>query len=228
MKKIICLLAFAFTPLAIYAQSDDYTERPSIGFNTGPTFSNIRGNEAAEKNSYAFNFMAGISFEHPVSRQFSVLANVNYERKTFKQDIRFENPNNFDPIVNDPAFRTGEITLKGTFHYITVPVDIRYYIGESKKVFINAGPFASVFIDDTYTVDGDKTTEGDGEANFKRIDFGVNLGLGTKFAITQTQALSVELRHNYGLGDISDMKEISNDKVKTNSFNLIVNWSFQL
>ncbi|QEE48506.1 PorT family protein [Flavobacterium alkalisoli] len=227
MKNLLFLLCFTFISTTVKAQSDDI-ERPSVGFNVGPTLSNIRGNEAADKNKYAFNFMAGVSFEHPVSRQFSILANINYERKTFKQDIVFDGfQGNFDPIV-DPAFQTGEITFRGTLHYITIPLDIRYYIGESKKIFINAGPYASVFIDDSYTLDGDKTTDGDSEANFKTMDFGINLGIGTKFALSQTQALSVELRHNYGLTDISDMKHINENKVKTNAFNLIVNWSFQL
>lgn len=224
MKKY--LLLAALVPFAVYGQKSSYSERPSIGINLGPTFSNIRGNDVAEQNDYAFNFLAGVSFEHPLSNKLAVLAAVNYERKTFKQDVYIET-GDFDPIF-DPAFNSGEVTIKGTFHYITIPLDIRYYIGEKKRFFINAGPYAGFFIDDTYTVDGDKAEDGDKTTEFKTMDFGINLGIGTRFTIEQKQRIGVEIRHNYGFSNISDMEDLSDDKVKTNAFNLIVNWSFEL
>ena len=76
-------------------------------------------------------------------------------------------------------------------------------------------------------VDGDKVNEDSNEI-FKKVDFGWSLGIGKKFKINEKNKLSVELRDNLGLQNISDVPVQGNGTVKTNSFNLILGYEFNL
>jgi hypothetical protein len=106
-------------------------------------------------------------------------------------------------------------------------LNLKYYVDPQKRFYVNGGPFIGVFLDSHSKVEGEKTNE---TANglFKTLDFGCNLGIGTNFKINQKNSLNLELRHNYGLSNISDVKVVNNGTVKTNSFNLIANWQFDM
>ncbi|MDR6966748.1 hypothetical protein J2X31_000746 [Flavobacterium arsenatis] len=217
MKKYLLLLLLVGS--VAFAQ-----EKPKFGVNLGGTYANIRGNEAADKNKYDLNFLVGISVEVPLNERFSFVGNVNYERKTFKNTITAPIfiDENFDPIMN-----SRNVDVKVRLEYITLPLNLKYYFDSQKKVYINGGPFLGVFLDSTSKVEGEKTNE-DANGLFKSLDFGANLGVGTNFKINEKNSLNLELRHNYGLSNISDVRVVGDGSVKTNSFNLIANWQFGL
>lgn len=215
MKNYLLLLLFACS--AVFAQ-----ENTKFGVNFGGTFSNIRGNEIAEKNKYDLNFLIGGSIEVPLNDKFSLLGNINYERKTFKNTIRNVDFEDFDPIVS-----SRNLEIKVRLEYITIPLNLKYYIDTKKKFYINGGPFIGFFLNTNTKVEGRNTSE-EGNDLFKTLDFGANLGVGKNFKINSKNSLNLELRHNYGLSNISDVPIVSGGTVKTNSFNLIANWQFDL
>jgi len=215
MKKYLLLLLLAGS--ATFAQN-----KPKFGVNVGGTYANIRGNKVADSNKYDLNFLVGISFEVPLSERFSFVGNVNYERKTFKNTISNNFSEDFDPIVN-----SSKLDIKVRLEYITLPLNLKYYVDTQKRFYVNGGPFVGVFLDSHSKVEGEKTNE-DANGLFKTLDFGCNLGVGTNFKINQKNSLNLELRHNYGLSNISDVKVVNNGTVKTNSFNLIANWQFDM
>lgn len=213
MKKYLLFLVFVSS--IAFSQ-----EKPKFGVNFGGTFSNIRGNEIAERNKYDFNFLIGGSIEVPLNDKFSFLGNINYERKTFKNTIRNTDFEDFDPIVN-----SRNLKVKLRLEYITIPLNLKYYIDSQKKFYVNGGPFVGFFLNSNSKVEGRNTNE-DGNGLFKTLDFGANLGVGTNFKINSKNSLNLELRHNYGLSNISDVPVNGDGSVKTNSFNLIANWQF--
>lgn len=215
MKKYLLLLLLAGS--ATFAQ-----EKPKFGVNFGGTFSNIRGNEVAETNKYDLNFLIGGSIEVPLNEKLSFLGNINYERKTFKNTITTINFEDFDPIIN-----SSKVKVKLRLEYITIPLNLKYYIDTQKKFYVNGGPFVGFFLNSNTKAEGKNTGE-DGNDLFKTLDFGANLGIGTSFKITEKNSLNLEIRHNYGLTNISAVKVNDNGTVKTNSFNLIANWQFDL
>ena len=207
----------ALLPLAAFAQ------KPILAIQAGATYSNLRGNEEVDKFKYDINFLVGVSLEVPLSEKVSFLTNLNYERKTAKKDVDiYIFTDEFDPIL-EPPYKN--VTERATLSYISFPMDIRYYFGSKKNIYINAGPTVSFYIDDVFTFDGDKIEEYSGESDFKTIDFGVNLGLGMKFRAGE-HILFAELRNTLGLTNIADMPIINDSSIKTNSFNLILGFEF--
>lgn len=214
MKKY---LAFLLICTASFAQ-----HKPKLGINAGGTYSNVRGNEIADTNKYDLNFLIGASIEIPLNERFSLLGNINYERKTFKNTATVLVDNGFDPIVI-----SREADIKARLEYLTIPVNLKYYIDRQKRFYVNGGIFAGIFLNSNTKVEGDNTNVNENNL-FKTLDFGVNLGVGTNIKITEKNSLNIEIRHNYGLANISKVQVYNDDNVKTNSFNLIANWQFDL
>jgi hypothetical protein len=216
MKTTLKTLLLSLVPLAGFAQEADPLK---FGINAGATYSGIRGNDAAKANDYAFDYLVGISLEKPLSSSLSILANLNYERKSFTNTITIENGDPFDPVV---VLRN--VDTKLTLQYLSLPVNLKYYVGPSKGFYINGGIFAGYYLGETLKADGDKVDD-DGQDIFKKLDFGVNLGVGVRFPIDEHNDIAVELRDNLGLISINDL---NNAKVKTNAINLIFAWQFDL
>lgn len=215
-----CFFIMLFISTFTFAQN-----KPTFGINAGGTYANVRGNESADRNEYDFNFLLGGSVEMPLSSKVSFLLNVNYERKTFQQDLNaaFFNPALSDPF--DPIVTSEFVNIKVRLEYITIPLNLKYYLNERKNFFINGGPFVGVFLNSQSKANGTKINE-DGNGLFKTLDFGGNFGIGTRFKINEKYSLNLEIRHNYGLANISSVPVINGGSIKTNTFNLIANWQF--
>lgn len=218
MKKTI-LLVFFLVNIATQAQN-----KIILSVSSGATFSNIRGNDFAEENKYDFNYVGGIGIEKPINNKISILTGLNYDNKSFKNEIDAAFfTNSMDPFV----FNEGTLKVKVTLQYISLPVLFRYYFDNESHFYINSGPYIGFFLNATTRVDGDKINE-DSNDIFKKVDFGCSLGIGKKFKITDKNKLSIELRDNLGLLNISDVPVQGNGTVKTNSFNLILGYEFNL
>lgn len=218
LKLSLLLLIAAFTASA----------QVKIGVNAGGTLASLRGNDVVEANNPGFNFMAGITLEVPVSEKLSFYTSVNYEAKTVSRDLPFDdNGQSNIPDPGDPAFMQGDVDVKYTLHYITVPVNIRYYFGANKNFYVNGGPYVGIFAGESVTFNGDRLDTDESDI-YKTFDFGVNLGLGMRVLQTAQHNLDIELRDNLGLSNISDVPVYGNGRLRTNSLNLIVNWSFTL
>lgn len=179
-----------------------------LGINAGATLSNFTGN-SSEGFKYGLDFLIGFGLEMPLNDKLSLLANVNYERKTPKTSLL------------QGANKT-EIPAKVRMHYITVPINAKYYIGSKKNFFVQAGPYAGFFIDDTFFIDGkEQTAELAGGSEFKMLDLGISSGIGTQFKVDNKHHISLSLRNNLGLTNISDMPDY---KIKMNAFNLVFTW----
>lgn len=215
MKKYLLLLLLAGS--ATFAQ-----HKPKFGLNLGGTYSNIRGNEIAERNKYDMNFLAGVSIEVPMNEKFSFIGNVNYERKTFKNKIDVGEFEDFDPIVSNYNAK-----VQSRLEYITIPLNLKFYIDKQKKFYVNGGPFIGFFLNSNLKIDSENINE-TRNSMFKTLDFGANLGVGTNLEINGKNSLNLEIRHNYGLTNISELEVYNDGTVKTNSFNLIANWQFDL
>jgi outer membrane protein W len=155
-----------------------------------------------------------------MSDNVSFLINVNYERKTFKNTIEYINFESFDPVVNSEL-----VDIKLRLEYLTIPLNLKYYLDTNKRFFINGGPFVGVFLNSQTTIEGNKSGS-DASFLFKTLDFGANFGVGTRFKISEKYSLNLEVRHNYGLANISDVQVVNGGSVRTNAFNLIANWQF--
>lgn len=214
MKKIFYIF-FIFSSLLSIAQ-----EKTNFGINTGLTYSDIRGNEIANKNKYDFDFLIGASVEIPINKKFSFLTGLNYERKSYTGEIIFTKIL-YNPI--DPAFtQESSNKIKETLSYLNIPLNAKYYVGKQNSFFVNGGIYTAIFINS-------KTNFGGNEKGlFNALDFGVNLGIGKKIKLNEKVILNIEIKDNYGLVNISKLPVHNNGTVKANSFNLLLNWEIKI
>jgi len=219
MKKQLTYLLFLCGFLS-FAQND-----LKLFVTSGATYSNIRGNDIAEQNKYDFNYVGGIGIEQPINSKLSFLTGLNYDNKSFKNEVLFFNPTSFDSY--DPIVSGSKGNQKVTLQYLSIPVLFRYYIDKENTFFINSGPYIGFFLNSTLRFEGEKV-EDEGNGLFKTSDIGLSFGIGKKFKVSENNSINVELRNNLGLTNISDVPVQGNGTVKTNSVNLLLSYEFKL
>ena len=209
-KTTLILLALIFTS-SIYSQI-------KIGVNAGATYSKFKGNVLIENADAGISFLIGASFEYYLYESLSLKTNLNYERKSFNTKI---------PEFDDIGFPTGgEVKITTNFDYLTLPIMAEYEFGNSKKFFVNGGPFLGFLL--STKSKADNFPYYDSTLLNKKIDIGLSFGIGTKIYLNDRSSLNIELRENLGLINISDVEVFDNGTIKTNSLNLILTWDFDI
>jgi hypothetical protein len=192
-----------------------------IGLNVGGNYSYLHGTTETFKDyKGTINYLAGVSLEFKILNNWSLCTNINYENKSIKYNVPYS------PLsINYPWDPQDKIEYN--FEQLTIPVFAKYNLNNS-FVYITGGVYFTKLINVNYYIDGNK---GDLDlTNLYKNDFGISTGI--VFIVYQnnneTQNISLELRNNYGLknirGDTYDPTKTS----KTNTFELILNYNFNL
>ena len=208
-KTILFLLALIFTS-SIYSQI-------KIGVNAGATYS--KPYEGYEGFDAGIGFLIGASFEYYLNENLSLKTNLNYERKSFGDSF---------PEIDKFGVLKGQIKVTTNFDYLTIPIMAKYEFGNSKKFFVNGGPFLGFLLREENKADVPSVGQITDNGYSKNIDVGLSFGIGTKIYINDKSDLNIELRENLGLLNISDNEVYEGGNLKTNSLNLILNWSFDI
>ncbi len=239
MKSIYILLISILSIGGILAQDDSFKDESiyRIGFNFGPNYNKFRGNEYFKELHSRLNFTAGISFEYRVTENLSLLTNINYELKTIKSEYGRQKTFNLNPKIynntNPPwtAFQNGNVDIEelSRFHYLNIPVLVRYYFGYKKEFFVNTGFFYNrlLYANTTREFSEDFNSNVffiDPEEFFIDHDIGLSFGLGTSFKISQAERIFLEFRYDLGLSNV--VKNLS--ETYSGSLKFIANWSFDL
>ena len=208
-KTILFLLALIFTS-SIYSQI-------KIGLNAGATYS--KPYEGYMGFDAGIDFLIGASFEYYLNENLLLKTNLNYERKSFGDSF---------PFTDNRGMLIGQIKATTNFDYLTIPIMAKYEFGNSKKFFVNGGPFLG-FLLSIKTKGKSKVLNLNSSTNIeglKKINVGLSFGIGMKVYSNDKSDLNIELRENLGLLNISDNEVYEGGNLKTNSLNLILNWSF--
>lgn len=126
IKKALFIIGILFTSI-VFAQNEI-----RIGINAGATYSKFRGNQLIENADAKIDFLIGVSFEYYLKENLSIKTNLNYERKSF-------NTQSFG--ADEFGFVNNEVEITTNFDYLSLPILVKYEFGNSKKFFINGGPF---------------------------------------------------------------------------------------
>lgn len=218
MKKIV----FTFLLATFFVGTSFAQGKLKVGFNGGLTYSSFRGNPQIETLDAGVDFLVGVSFEYQLKNRLSLVANINYDRKTATDNPYIEI---FDS-PDDPSFY-GRVKIKFKNQFISLPILLKYQFGPDNSLYINGGPFMSYMIKSELWNDYDERNT-DQTDNYKSLDFGLTFGFGKAFKLKNNKEISIEIRENLGLSDISAVPVVGNGSIKTNSLNLICNYSFNL
>jgi hypothetical protein len=216
MKKVIFILAFSLFALTSYGQN-----KVKFGVNSGLNYASLRGNAYSENLAANFSYLGGLSFEYFLKDNLSIGANLNYENKTAKDNgyLYLMNQDGFGERVKSDA--------KINYSYLVLPVYVSYYFTPKKDFYVNGGLFVGYLLNSKFTSKRFNDTTDTTDKN-KSTDGGLVLGFGKVFKLNEKNDLKLELRENFGLVNTSDVEVYNDGTIKTNSFNLILNWSFNL
>lgn len=213
MKKIFLTLC-----LAAFLSNVSFAQKVKVGFNGGLTYSGFRGNPQIKSLDAGFDFLAGLTFEYQLKDKLSLVTGINYDRKSASEKLYteiIENP-------GDPGF-AGDIKICFRNQFLTVPVYVKYDFGTDDSFYINGGAFISYILKSELSNDYDDTKL-DQTDNLNALDFGLVFGLGKTFRLKNTNEITLEIRENLGLADISK----GDGSISTNSLNLVCGYSFDL
>ncbi len=219
MKQIkpllFLLLVFSSTIYAQENETDSFKKEFRIGFNVGGNYSDIYGESSLAKNHKGtINYGLGLSFEYRINKTWSLLANINYDRKFVKDyyDTSF--------FGNEPRDKS-----EFNFEYLSVPIMAKYRI-PSTFLYATGGLYYAKLLEVKNYNNGALN-----DLDFKQIFEGDDIGIATGFGFQfyendkETNALNIELRNNFGLKDISGPFF---ESVKTNSLSILLNYNISL
>ncbi|MBV1923488.1 MAG: PorT family protein [Flavobacteriaceae bacterium] len=214
MKKyLIALFLIVFITDLSFAQEEKKNNESKFGINGGISYSKLRGNDLIEESKADLGLLIGISFEHYLNENFSIKTNLNFETKVVRNENTYYG---IDYIL--------DARTKASHKYLVMPIMVKYNFGNNKNFFVNGGPFVGFLLKASSKTSG--YPDDDFSDLYKKTDFGLSIGLGTKIILNEKHDLNIEVRENLGLSNISDAPVYNDGTLKTNSFNLILNWDF--
>ncbi len=138
---------------------------------------------------------AGISVRYQLNALF-LKTDLLYYNKGFKTDITAT-----DAYGNSTAGHT----LKGHFHYLTLPLLVGVSIKET-GFFLNAGPYVGRLLKMNYTHDLPEETQIPSNwqetSSWNRFDYGVSGGVGYSRSLLGFVSVSAEIRQDLGLRNL--------------------------
>jgi len=232
MKKTFLLFVFtAFFISGSYNSSSAQYSEWNFGFEGGVWNSALVGNNTVNLNTLPkFGFIAGLFGQYNIDKNYSVKMAANYQSKGADITINGQNVNGLSYNVN------GEIQLD----YITIPLMFRASYGDYVKFFLNAGPYLGILMTNNTTIDANNSDSIPGGTYDKKdittsTDFGITAGLGLQIPLSTSMGLTLEIRDDIGLTNISDFTPDPNvvnatgatsGSTKNNSLNLMLGLTF--
>lgn len=225
-KKITIALIFFIT--SMYSQNEMY-----LGLNSGLTYSKFRGNDYFKNMDSQLDFLIGTSLEINLTERILLATNINYERNSVKRYYNYFGPGVIGGITGIPFGQSSASSsipknkFQTRFEYINIPITIKYLLNYEKKLYVNAGGYLGHLID-VKNIDDGKESDLDFNNQFKKVDYGLVLGIGYNYTFNPSNFLSIELRESYGITTISTPESYIFKDTKRNSLNLILNYHFKI
>lgn len=195
--KIVILLFFIFAINKSLAQTH-YSSNVSIGAKAGIEMPYVFFNPSV-KQSLPVGAACGIMFRYVEESHFGLIAEANFVQRGWKEN-----------------FEDADFKYRRTINYIEIPVLAHIYFGRRGKFFINAGPEVSFVVNESTSSNFDyidlsnvkdfpikyRTTYQYDLPAQNKVDFGICAGIGGEFNINKKNAINLEARFYYGIGNL--------------------------
>ena len=208
---IFCTMFFIFAT-GVFAQ----TNKLSGGVEGGLGFRSLSGNEIANTKTKAdLGYIFGVSGQYSFSQNYSLKAGLYFQRKGAQA-----NTNNTDSLGNP----IGTTAVKINFNYLTLPVLFKSTFGSNVKFFVNAGPYVGFLLsakDEIPAFENEPANTIDTKDITESIDFGLTGGIGIIIPAGKKIGISLEIRDDLGLVNISKAPVNNDGSLKNNTLNFI-------
>lgn len=203
MRRLLSILVVCIAML--HAQpavaQTHYKAHTYVGGHAGMTMSDMSFSPSVPQ-SFAMGYMFGASFTYAEERHVGLRVELNVEQRGWKE--------NFDEY-KDLFSYSRHLT------YISVPVMTHIFFGGRKvKCIVNLGPEFSYMLSDKISanfdylnpeaVPGFPTRNRHNEQLYmpvkNKFDYGITAGLGAQYNVNTRNAIQLEARFYFGLGNI--------------------------
>jgi hypothetical protein len=212
LNKLLLILIIVFYSIFTKGQ-----EKLTFGIHGGINYSSLRfeDNEISEHDS-ELSYLIGLSTKFYLKEKLYLDIELNYERKKVSVYV--------DEFTYGNSFG-GDFRVFDIYEFLTLPIMLRYEIGEANPFFVKGGPFLGYFLTAKERVNKGKLSQ-DLSQYFTDFDFGFSIGIGKTFSMGNSNKLVLELRNNLGLTPVNS--DSRSQYIKTNSLNFIVGCNFVL
>ena len=209
--------------LIISIQSIGFCQKFTLGVEGGPNISSLRGENTNEDllDPKIF-YSVGIYSDYLAYNNFSLKLGAYYQIKGAKSDILF---------TDNTGTEIGTFELREVFKYISVPLLVKYQFGKKILFYINGGPTISFLMKQNMEFDSPKQFPLDNidrTEYYKSTDFALSFGVGSYVPLTNKFNISIDLRNDLGLTDVSDNSNVTGYKLKNNSLNMMIGVNYKL
>lgn len=194
-NKLLLIIVIIFMAFAASAQSH-YESRIFLGAHGGANFSKIFFTPSVSQG-FAIGGNAGLNFRYIEEKHFGFIIEANWVQRGWKEDF-IDLPYKYERTTN----------------YIQIPFLAHIYFGNRYKFFINAGPSLSFFIGESTSSNFDYRNAGnisdlDTHISYQyaqnvnqKVDYGIEGGIGGEIMLTPRNAIYLDARFYYGLGNV--------------------------
>lgn len=189
-----------------------------LGVQAGPSVNMLFGNAFIRKYDVpAANFGAGMFFRYNLKNVFTIGTGLYFDRKGAHSTATHDEQGNEEYVFQD----------KRSFGYLEVPLTLRAVFGKKIQYFAEAGIFAGGLIQQSdLFLEPYGLRYGEEHINsYKRIDYGLIAGGGTRFLLRDGDSFGVEYRADVGLNDISRDYSFSGGSTHTFSGTFFVTYT---
>jgi hypothetical protein len=189
-----------------------------IGFKGGLGFSKVAVSGPGTKSdlNYLKRFNIGVFYNFQFTENLSILTELYYSNKGFKQ---------IQTIGND------ENVVKLKLEYIELPVTVKYLMSKQGALhpYLLAGGYAAYKIrakSHAFTTGSKTEIITDMGEFFKSLDWGVTGGAGVEYLWRDLMRFIIEARYTLGLHDIYKQSGAEDIKFKNRTFSIMLGIGF--
>lgn len=233
MKRVL-LLFIILVFNSVFSQ-----EKVRLGIHLGVNHYSLRGTEVLDNVDSNFGYAIGLNFEYKILNKFFLSTDLIFENKQVDYNYEFDYWY-LNPDGSNQEFVHYNAVTKSYFNFLTLPITLKYKIGNKNPYFIKSGIYLAKMLSqkektefspalpDYYNMSSENfplATEIDNQ------DYGLTFAIGKEFKIKDKNYLIVELRDNLGFhNSVSRLTAYgySNQEIKTNTITLLIQWSFGL
>ena len=194
--RFLPLLLLSALPAAPLSAQTHYKANMAVGVKAGVNLSRVQFTPSVPQKMLA-GANAGVAFRYIEENHFGFIWEVNYEQRGWEEN-----------------FEEAPYSYKRTVDYIQIPFLAHIYFGRRGRFFINAGPSVSFRLGDRISSNFDyKNTASIADFPLRttyqltlpvhqKVDYGITGGIGGEFSINRRNAIFIDARFYYGLGNM--------------------------
>jgi hypothetical protein len=212
MKRFIIvplMLAFAITAFG-------QPSKLAVGVESTTTITSMRGSDPLDMFKSQMGYGCAVTASYNILPNFSISTGLGFERKGRKtKELSYSDPQGL--TIGTPEFHLN-------YDYLILPVKASFQTRGKIKGYINGGLFVGYLLKYSEKWEGEKgqTAMFSTTSDYKRIDGGLTVGMGTYIPIYKRVILDIGVVENLGLCNIY------NNDLKTNSVGLLLGLKYAL